>query len=165
MSQRSDACLARCRALRRPYPVRRNVKSRVGSRRRIVARVATHNLTASRLLFPAVTFSTQPRRCSSRPSRRRAEVFTRRLVGRQRRIGVRVPTNTKSRLRTKQHGRRTLHGILKLSQRRDVIENPEASAVRRHAQIVALDDQITNRTRTPCLDAATASGRRRRTTT
>ena len=36
------------------------------------------------------------------------------------------------------------NGIGELAQRRDIIEYPERAAVRRHYQIVVLDDQVVN---------------------
>ena len=53
----------------------------------------------------------------------------RRLVGRQRRVGVLVPAEAPRRRRPEQKGRARDVGR-DLPQRRDVVENPEAAAVR-----------------------------------
>ena len=50
-----------------------------------------------------------------------------------------------------------------LAQRRDVVQHPERSAVRRHRQVVAVERDVAHRRRRQVAAAATASDPRRRT--
>src|SRR5258708_8780950 len=130
--------------LGRPDPVRRYREGRIWSGQRIGARVAAHDLAA-------LVLDLKRHRSSSAGANVVIDhcsigwVFTCSFVGWNRRITIGVPADPQSRLRMKQHCRSFRDRRLKLSQRRDVVENPEPPAVRGDPKVVALNNQIANR--------------------
>ena len=73
-------------------------------------------------------------------------IRSRRLVGRQRRVGVHVEADA-IRRRGREQMRVALLDSVDLPKRRDGVENPEAAPVRRDRDVVVLDDQIAHRRR------------------
>src|SRR6266478_4570373 len=119
--------------LGRPDPLRLYGEGWIWSGQRIGARVAPHDLAGFAL-------DLKRHRSSSTGANVVIDhcaigwVFACSFVGWNWRITIGVPADPQSHLRMKQHWQRFRDRRLKLSQRSDVVENPEPPAVRRDAQ-------------------------------
>ena len=127
---------------RRTEPVERQ-RARGGIRpeHRIGARVAAHELVVRAEHFER-----------DRPGRRRLQVVIdngafrrvrrRRLVGWQRRVGVRVPPHAPRGRWLEQHDIAVGCLRIDLTERRDVVENPAPAPVCADDEVVVFDDEI-----------------------
>ena len=133
--------------LRRANPVRGHIETLLDDRLRLVGScITTHKLvlTVQNLQRHRAGSGGVEAVINDRAIRR---ILPRRLLGRQRRIRIHVPADAVGGLRPEEMRRRRDYIRVELPQRRDVVENPERSAVRAHDDVVAVDDEVANRCR------------------